>query len=53
MRRNLLVKGEGAPLGRRPACVKVQKSLVYSSTAFKGVKEGAVSGAKEKSQRKR
>jgi len=29
----------------------VQKSLVYSSTAFKNVKEGAVSQAKEKRAR--
>jgi len=29
----------------------VQKSLVYSSTAFRNVKEGAVLGAKEKRAR--
>ena len=48
---NLLVKGRGVFLERRPSCVKVQKSLVYSSTTFKNVKEGAVSGAKEKRAR--
>jgi len=31
----------------------VQKSLVYSSTAFKNVKEGAVSGAKKKRAREK
>ena len=35
----------------RSACIKVQKSLVYSSTAFKNVKEGTMSGAKEKRAR--
>ena len=34
MRRNLLVKVEGTLLGR-PACVKIQKIMVYSSTAFR------------------
>ena len=35
----------------RPSCVKVQKSLVYSSTVFKDVKKGAVLRAKEKRAR--
>ena len=48
---NLLVKGSGVFLERRPFCVKVQKSLVYSSTAFKNVEEGAMSGAREKRTR--
>ena len=48
---NLLVKGSGVFLERRPFCVKVQKILVYSSTAFKDGKEGAVLGAKEKRAR--
>ena len=48
---NLLVKGSGVFLERRPFCVKVQKSLVYSNTTFKNVKEGAMSGAKEKRAR--
>ena len=34
----------------RPACVKVLKSLVYSNTVFKDVKEGAVIRAKVKSR---
>ena len=37
---------EGALLGRNTSCVKVQKSLMYSSTAFKDVKKDAVSRAK-------
>ena len=35
----------------RPSCVKVKKSLVYSSTAFEDVKTDAVSRAKEKRAR--
>jgi len=35
----------------RPSCVKVQKSLVYSSTVFEDVKKGAVLRAKEKRAR--
>ena len=48
---NLLVKGSGVFLERRPFCVKVQKSLVYSNTAFEDVKKGAVSRANEKRAR--
>ena len=51
MRRNLLVKVEGTLLGRTTSLCKIQNILVYSSTAFKNVKKGAVSGAKEKKAR--
>ena len=44
-------KGSGVFKEGSPACVKVQKILVYSSTAFKDVKKGAVSRAKEKRAR--
>ena len=39
----------GGGSSRKEACVKVLKSLVYSSAAFTHVKEGAVIRAKEKS----
>ena len=48
MRRNLLVKVEGAPLGRKTSLCQGAKD---PSTVFKNVKEGAVSGAKEKRAR--
>ena len=51
MRRNLLVKGKWSLLGRKTACVKVQKILVYSSTTFEDFRKGAVSRAKEKRAR--
>ena len=51
MRRNLLVKGKWSLLGRKTACVKVQKILVYSSPAFEDVRKGAVSTGKEKRAR--
>ena len=53
MRRNLLVKVEGTLLGRTTSLCKIQNILVYSSTAFKDVKEGAMWRAKEKSQHRR
>ena len=39
------------PQEGRPSCVKVQNIVVYSSTAFKDVKKGAVSRVKEKRAR--
>ena len=51
MRRNFLVKGEGAPLGRKTRLCQGTKILVYSSTTFKDVKKGTVSIAKEKGAR--
>ena len=51
MRRNLKSKGSGVFYEGRPACAKVQKVLVYSSTAFEGVKKGAALRVKEKTAR--
>ena len=48
MRRNLLVKGECSLLGRKTSLCQGAKD---PSTVFKNVKEGAVSGAKEKRAR--
>ena len=53
MRRHLLVKGEGSLRGRKASLFQGTKILVYSSTAFKDVKGGAVSRADEESQGKR
>ena len=39
------------PQEGRPSCVKVQNIVVYSITAFKDVKKGAVSRAKEEGKR--
>ena len=51
MRRNLLVKVQWSLLGRKTRLCQGTKILVYSSIAFKNVKEGAMSGAKEKRAR--
>ena len=56
MRKNLLFKGEGTLLGRKNSlcqAVLTQKILVYSSTAFRDVKEDAVLREREKIQGKR
>ena len=44
-----LVKGKGALLARKTSLCQGTKNLVYSSAAFKDVKEGTVIRAKEKS----
>ena len=50
MKRNFLVKGEQSLLGRKISFYQDTKILVYSSTTFEDVRNGAVLRAKKRGQ---